>query len=69
MAEFIARMFTPSNSDGSGMVSPSPGPAPAAPKPKKAAEKGAIAKTRSRFGGIAKKRKEEESTKKTLLGG
>jgi len=56
MAEFIARMFTPSNSDGSGESRPAPAPAPR-PKEKAAgrSEKVAKGKTRSRFGGAPKK--------------
>jgi len=69
MADFIARMFTPSNSDGSGTVTPArrtpgaPQVAAAKGKPKK--------KTQTRYGGataLATAREEADTARKTLLG-
>jgi len=70
MADFIARMFTPSNSDGSGQVAPAkrtpgaPQAAAAKGKPKK--------KTQTRYGGassaLATAKAEADTARKTLLG-
>lgn len=66
MAEFIMRMFTPSKSDGSGMVSPQSAPkAPKKPEPERSGI--AKAKTASKFGGgLAED--EAKIAKKKLLG-
>ena len=72
MASFIQRWFTPSKSDGSGMVSPQPSrPSPAPKRPEPEISGVAKAKTVTRFGGGVGKRIEDEAktAKKKLLGG
>jgi len=71
MANFVARWFTPTKSDQSGMIEPE------APKPealkKEKEEKKLSARTLTRFAGISAlgaqtKREEAAIAKKTLLG-
>ena len=69
MANFIVRMFTPSDSDQSGMVGSQAAKAQA--KRREVEQSGvAKAKTVTRIGGLKGKEKDEAKTaKKTLLGG
>lgn len=69
MANFIMRMFTPSNSDNSGMVAPQATRKPGAPKA--TAEGLKKKKTQTRYGGataLASAKTEADTAKKMLLG-
>lgn len=66
MAEFVTRMFTPSDSDRSGMVRRGNMWKFKKKKPEVVEEKKPLAKTRTRFGG--RQTEEAVTGKKTLLG-
>ena len=72
MAEFIARWFTPSDSDQSGMVGPSQSARKPTVSPAKAGAAKAKKKTQTKYGGLESKlnmfSEEAEIAKKTLLG-
>ena len=69
MAQFIARMFTPSNSDGSGTVAPQGQPKKTAqPTMNQNTETLAKRKTQTKYAGANMTALQADTAKKTLLG-